>query len=101
MKPFLITTIAAVLLVGCGESQQSAPSPDAKPAEPVAEGADFLVSRMVAGYQTAAWTTHKILETMLNRRWSTRLNVFPGNLAAPIPNLKIPAIRITTNFKLR
>jgi len=33
----LITTIAAVVLVGCGESQQSAPAPEVKPAEPVAE----------------------------------------------------------------
>ena len=33
----LLTTIAAVLLVGCGESQQSAPAPEAKPVEPVAE----------------------------------------------------------------
>ena len=37
MIHFLITTIAAVLLVGCGESQQSAPAPEAKPVEPVAE----------------------------------------------------------------
>jgi len=36
MKHILITTIAAVILVGCGESQQSAPSPEAKPVEPVA-----------------------------------------------------------------
>ena len=36
MKHLLITTIAAVLLVGCGESQQSAPSPETKPDEPVA-----------------------------------------------------------------
>ena len=35
----LITTIAAVLLVGCGESQQSAPSPETKPVEPVAQAA--------------------------------------------------------------
>ena len=35
----LITTIAAVLVVGCGESQQSTPSPEAKPVEPVAEAA--------------------------------------------------------------
>ncbi len=35
----LITTIAAVLLVGCGESQQSAPAPEAQPVEPVAEAA--------------------------------------------------------------
>ena len=37
MKHLLITTIAAVLLVGCGESQQLAPAPEAKPVEPVAE----------------------------------------------------------------
>ena len=37
MKHLLITTIAAVVLVGCGESQESVPSPEAKPAEPVAE----------------------------------------------------------------
>jgi len=35
----LLTTIAAVVLVGCGESQQSAPSPESKPVEPVAEAA--------------------------------------------------------------
>ena len=37
MKHLLLTTIAAVVLVGCGESQQSAPAPEAKPVEPVAE----------------------------------------------------------------
>ena len=37
MKHVLLTTIAAMLLVGCGESQQSAPAPEANPAEPVAE----------------------------------------------------------------
>ena len=37
MKQLLITTIAAVVLAGCGESQQSAPSSEAKPVEPVAE----------------------------------------------------------------
>ena len=36
MKHLLITTIAAVLLVGCGESKQSAPT-ETPPAEPVAE----------------------------------------------------------------
>jgi ankyrin repeat protein len=37
MKHILLTTIAAVVLVGCGESQQSAPAPETKPAEPAAE----------------------------------------------------------------
>ena len=39
MKYLLLTTIAAVVLVGCGESQQSAPAPEVKPVEPVAEAA--------------------------------------------------------------
>ena len=39
MKQLLLTTIAAVVLVGCGESQQSSPAPEAKPDEPVAEAA--------------------------------------------------------------
>ena len=36
MKHLLITTIAAVLLVGCGKSQQSTPQAETKPTEPVA-----------------------------------------------------------------
>ena len=36
MKHLLLTTIAALLLVGCGESQQSALPPEVEPAEPVA-----------------------------------------------------------------
>ena len=36
---YLITTIAAVVLVGCVDSQQSAPAPESKPVEPVAEAA--------------------------------------------------------------
>ena len=36
MKQLLIT-IAALVLVGCGESQQSTPAPETKPVDPVAE----------------------------------------------------------------
>ena len=36
MKHILITTIAAVVLVGCGETQQLSP-PEAQPAEPASE----------------------------------------------------------------
>ena len=36
---YLITTIAAVVLVGCGESQQSTPAPESEPTEPLAEAA--------------------------------------------------------------
>jgi hypothetical protein len=37
MKSQLIAIVAAVVLVGCGESQQSTPAPETKPVEPVAE----------------------------------------------------------------
>ena len=37
MKHLLLTTIAAVVLVGCGESQPSPPPVEAKPVEPVAK----------------------------------------------------------------
>ena len=37
MKHLLLTTIVAVVLVGCGESQQPAPAPEAKSVEPIAE----------------------------------------------------------------
>jgi hypothetical protein len=37
MKHILITTIGAMVLVGCGESQQSAPQAETKPVEPVAK----------------------------------------------------------------
>ena len=43
MKHLLLTTIAAVLLVGCSESPQSAPSPEAKPAEPVTKAPDLSI----------------------------------------------------------
>ena len=39
MKHLLLTTIAAVVLVGCGESQQSSTAPEAPTVEPVAEAA--------------------------------------------------------------
>jgi hypothetical protein len=39
MKHLLVTTIAAVVLVGCGESQQSVPPAEIQAAEPVAEAA--------------------------------------------------------------
>ena len=37
MKHLLLTTIAAVLVVGCGEAQQSSTPLEAEPVEPVAE----------------------------------------------------------------
>jgi len=36
----LLITIAALVLVGCGESQQSAPAPEVKTVKPAAEATD-------------------------------------------------------------
>jgi len=41
---YLITTIAALVLVGCGESQQSAPTEEARPVDAVAEVTSRLPS---------------------------------------------------------
>ena len=43
MKNILITTIAAVLVVGCGESQQSAPAPESKPEPPTVKAPDISI----------------------------------------------------------
>ncbi|MDB4341827.1 ankyrin repeat domain-containing protein [bacterium] len=58
MKHLLLTTIAAVLVVGCGDSQQSAPAPEAKPeatsVEPVAEALQQAAANFdLAEYQYA------------------------------------------------
>ena len=43
MKHLLISTIAALVLVGCGESQQSAPPVEAKPEPPTAKAPDISI----------------------------------------------------------
>ena len=48
MKHLLLTTIAAVVLVGCGESQQSAPAPEAKPEPPTAKAPDISIHEAAA-----------------------------------------------------
>ena len=59
MKLIILTTIAAVLLVGCGESQESSPSPETKPAESVAEASQPEPTTVKAPYMSihfAAWS---------------------------------------------
>jgi hypothetical protein len=69
MKHLLLTTIAAVLVVGCGESQQSAPLPETTPVEPVRQfGVDVGMIVPVAeaakiGPPTAKESIHRAAET--------------------------------------
>ena len=43
MKQLPLTTIAAVVLVGCGEPQQSAPQAETKPEPPTAKAPDISI----------------------------------------------------------
>jgi len=49
MKHLLLTTIAAVLVVGCGETQQSAPAPEAKPEPPTVKAPDISIHKAAKG----------------------------------------------------
>ncbi|HIO03466.1 MAG TPA: ankyrin repeat domain-containing protein [Alphaproteobacteria bacterium] len=58
MKQRLLTTIAALVLVGCGESQQSAPSVEAKPEPPTAKAPDISIHKAASGGNIEAVKQH-------------------------------------------
>ena len=64
MKHLLLTTIAAVVLVGCGESQQSTPVPETKPEPPKAKAPDISISltggRMGIRFQAHPGNTYSL-----------------------------------------
>ena len=64
----LLTTIAAVLLVGCGESQQSAPAPEAKPEPPTVKAPDMSIHLSVQGGSIAAVKQHLAAGTDVNAK---------------------------------
>ena len=64
MKQRLLTTIAAVLLVGCGESQQSAP----KSKTPTVEAPDISISEAALNENIEAVKQHIAAGTDVNAR---------------------------------
>jgi uncharacterized protein len=66
MKHLLLKTIAALVLVGCGESQQSAPSPESKP-EP-AKAPDISIHDAVEKGKIEAVKQHLAAGTDVNAR---------------------------------
>ena len=75
MKQILITTIAAVLVVGCGESQQSAPAPElkpvaeaAKPEPPTAKAPDISIHDAVDKGNVEAIKQHLAAGTDVNAK---------------------------------
>ena len=49
MKSQLIAIVAAVLVVGCGETQQSAPALEAKPEPPTTKAPDISIHKAAGG----------------------------------------------------
>ena len=68
MKHLLLTTITAVLLVGCGESQQSAPAPETKPEPPTAKAPDISIHDAVEKGNTEAVKQHIAAGTDVNAK---------------------------------
>ena len=68
MKHLLLTTIAAVLLVGCGESQQSAPAPEAKPEPPTAKAPDISIHKAAYDGNIEAVKQHLAAGTDVNAK---------------------------------
>ncbi len=54
MKHLLLTIIAAVVLVGCGESQQSTPAPEAKPEAKTTKAPNISIHQAVEDGNTEA-----------------------------------------------
>ena len=68
MKHILITTIAAVLVVGCGESQQSAPAPEAKTEPPTAKAPDISIHEAAGTGNIEAVKQHLAAGTDVNAK---------------------------------
>jgi len=68
MKHILITTIAAVVLVGCGESQQSAPPVEAKPEPPTVKAPDISIHSAAFDENIEAVKQHLAAGTDVNAK---------------------------------
>ena len=68
MKHLLLTTIAAVMLVGCGESQQSAPVPESKPEPPTAKKPDISIHKAAFDGDIEAVKQHLAAGTDVNAK---------------------------------
>ena len=73
MKHLLLTTIAAVVLVGCGEAQQSAPAPESKPEPPTAKAPDISIHDAVEKGNIEAVKQHLAAGTDVDAKAGSRL----------------------------
>ena len=68
LNQLLLTTIAAVVLVGCGESQQSATPAEAKPEPPTAKAPDISIHDAAALGNNEAVKQHLTAGTDVNAK---------------------------------
>ena len=80
MKSQLIAIVAAVLVVGCGESQQSAPAPEAKPKPPTAKAPDISIHDAAREGNIEAVKQHLNAGTDVNEK--NRIGLTPLHCAA-------------------
>jgi cytohesin len=98
MKHLLLTTIAAVVVVGCGESQQSAPTPESKTVEPVAEAAKAEPSTTNPNPKTLEKDAMNPWDTPASLSLFMAQNLENAQSKATILPLIVPALA-ATNYK--
>ncbi len=81
MKQLLIT-IAAVVLVGCGESQQSATAPEAKPESATVKAPDISIHEAAGVGNIEAIKQHIAAGTDINAKSNTKSQYTPLHMAA-------------------
>ena len=80
MKHLLLTTISAVLVVGCGESRQSAPTPETKPEPTTAKAPDISIHDAAGEGNIEAVKQHLAAGTDVNAK--TKSGTAPLHFAA-------------------
>ena len=68
MKHLLLTTIAAVLVVGCGEAKQAVPAPETKPEPATAKAPDISIHRSAFDGNIGAVKQHLDAGTDVNAK---------------------------------
>jgi len=75
MKHLLLTTIAAVLLAGCGEAQESVPQAEAKPEPTTAKAPDISIHE-------AAFNGNINVDQAVGAKGSVYAEILPGQSGA-------------------
>ena len=95
---YLITTIAAVVLVGCGESKQPSPAPEAKQAPTIAKEPEISILDAAKGGNTALVKQH--ISTGADVNVKNELGMTPLFLATGMGHKEIAELLISKGADL-